>query len=276
MQNLSKNGAAARVGSDPPIVGILGGMGPVASAEFLKSIYEDGIESHEQAAPAVVLYSDPSIPDRTEAFLAGQEDRVLEPVVRGLDRLQALGASDLILCCFTVHHLMTHLPSGLRARVVSLLDVLVAELRSRDGNYLLLCSRGSRALRLFETHPAWPLIAHRVILPDRGDQDAIHDDVIHAIKRNADLDGIVPLVDALIAKYGADGCIAGCTEIHVLAKHGLRRADGRRFVCIDPLTTLAHRIRFRHELLDQGGSYEHSVGDCRNHYSHSHADGVEG
>ena len=46
-------------------LGILGGMGPLTSAEFLKTIYEVNISGPEQDAPACVLYSDPSVPDRT-------------------------------------------------------------------------------------------------------------------------------------------------------------------------------------------------------------------
>jgi aspartate racemase len=56
--------------SERNIIGILGGMGPVASAEFLKTIYEDQLDPDEQGAPIVMMYSDPTFPDRTKAFLA--------------------------------------------------------------------------------------------------------------------------------------------------------------------------------------------------------------
>ncbi len=42
------------------LLGILGGMGPSASAEFLKTIYEYGISDLEQRSPACSLYSDPT------------------------------------------------------------------------------------------------------------------------------------------------------------------------------------------------------------------------
>ena len=47
------------------ILGILGGMGPLASAEFVRSVYELNVQTKEQASPVCVLYSDPTIPDRT-------------------------------------------------------------------------------------------------------------------------------------------------------------------------------------------------------------------
>lgn len=52
-------------GRDP--LGVLGGMGPLASAEFLKTIYECSVAGGEQRSPSVIMYSDPTFPDRTEA-----------------------------------------------------------------------------------------------------------------------------------------------------------------------------------------------------------------
>ena len=54
------------------VLGIVGGLGPMASAEFLKTVYEYGIGENEQDAPIVLMYSDPTFPDRTESFLAGE------------------------------------------------------------------------------------------------------------------------------------------------------------------------------------------------------------
>ena len=51
------------------VLGVLGGMGGLASAEFVKTVYEisgEGVEQ-EQAGPVVLMYSDPAFPDRTAA-----------------------------------------------------------------------------------------------------------------------------------------------------------------------------------------------------------------
>ena len=66
-----------------PVLGVLGGMGGLASAEFVKTIYElSGAESHlEQDEPALVMYSDPAFPDRTEAFLRGETQLILTGLI---------------------------------------------------------------------------------------------------------------------------------------------------------------------------------------------------
>lgn len=223
------------------MTGILGGMGPVASAEFLRTLYEGGTEGAEQGEPSVLMYSEPAFPDRTEAFRAGRDDTVLEPLVHALERMRAFGATELVLCCYTLHHLVPRLPAELRARVVSLLDLLMDEVADAPGRFLLLCSSGSREMRLYERHPRWPELRGRLVMPDAEDQAAVHHGILYQVKRNAPLEGLCRRVDALLERYGAEGLVAGCTEVHVLARHWV--ASGRRARCVDPLLRLAAQIR---------------------------------
>lgn len=226
------------------IVGVLGGMGGLASAEFLKTVYETEAGEREQDGPVVMLLSDPTFPDRTESFLAGHDAVVLQPLVRALERLRGSGASSVVMCCVTLHHLLPRLPPELREGVVSLLDVLMEELANARGRYLLVCSTGTRQLGLFDRHPRWDEVRDRVVLADAGDQRRMHHDLIYPVKRNAGMDGLVRLLDALVDRYAADGFIVGCTEVHVLAKRYFATVDPeRRRACVDPLAAVAGAIR---------------------------------
>jgi aspartate racemase len=226
------------------IVGVLGGMGGLASAEFLRTIYETEVGTREQDGPVVMLFSDPTFPDRTESFLAGREEAVLKPLVRALERLRGSGASWVVMCCVTLHHLLPRLPPELRGRVVSLLDVLMEELANARGRHLLVCSTGTRQLGLLERHPRWDEVRDRVVLADPGDQRRMHDDLIYPVKRNAGMDGLARLLDELMDRYAADGFIVGCTEVHVLAKHYFATVNPeRRRACVDPLAAVADAIR---------------------------------
>src|SRR5215470_19225208 len=122
------------------VLGIVGGLGPMASAEFLKTVYEYGIGENEQDAPIVVMYSDPTFPDRTDSFLAGESDLLLARLTAALQFLSDAGASRIVICCMTIHHLLPRLSDHLRARVVSLLDVIFANLEREPRRHLLICS----------------------------------------------------------------------------------------------------------------------------------------
>lgn len=222
------------------VLGVLGGMGPLSSAEFLRTIYECTLDEREQDSPAVLMYSDPSFPDRTTAFLASEDDSVLGPLEAALRTLHAMGATRTVMCCMTVHHLLPRLPEELRERVVPLPELILRELLETAGRHLLVCSSGTRAFRLLERHPLWEEVADRVLLPDAADQAVIHRDLIYPMKRPADLDALAPILDRAMEKYGADGFIVGCSEVHILAKHLRARRGG--VACIDPFLAVARGL----------------------------------
>jgi len=70
-----------------PTLGIVGGMGPLASAAFLSTLYELTVDGAEQSAPACILLSNPAVPDRTESVLGGRGEAVLSPLRTALETL---------------------------------------------------------------------------------------------------------------------------------------------------------------------------------------------
>ena len=222
------------------ILGIVGGLGPVASADFLNTIYECSLDGVEQESPLVVMSSDPSFPDRTEAFLRGEHDELLERLLRVLRQLSEMGASKIVICCITIHYLLPLLPPDLRARVVSLLDVIMDQVAQTQKRHLLICSKGTLRLGLFQNHSLWNLVKDRIVLPEDEDQEEIHFEIIYRIKRKPDVRQFIPRLESLLAKYEVDSFIAGCTEVHLLAKHFL--SSNRSYGCIDPLVIIAKEL----------------------------------
>lgn len=224
------------------LLGILGGLGPLASAEFLKTIYECSPGTCEQHWPKVVLYSDPSFPDRTETLIAGFDDLLLDPLVEALRHLERLGANRIVICCVTLHHLLPRLPHSLRARIWSLLDVVFAQVIESRERHLLLCSNGTRQMGIFQLHPQWAAAHDLLVLPDDDDQNLIHR-LIYQIKKNDDVCRLIPIIETRLSKYRVNSFIAGCTEIHLLAKR-FRSTHGeiRERSCIDPLSIIARDV----------------------------------
>jgi aspartate racemase len=222
------------------VFGVVGGMGPLASAEFVKTVYEFGLRGREQDSPTVFLYSDPTFPDRTDAFLRGEEEALLAQLATAVGRLSEMGASRIVLCCMTIHHLLPRLAPDARRKIWSLLDVIADGFAASDRRHLLVCSTGTRRLRLFENHPRWELFRERLVLPEEEDQERIHRELIYPIKLNPDVGTLLPLLELMLEKYRVDSFVAGCSEIHLLAKQYAAR--GGRGVCLDPLTIIAREM----------------------------------
>lgn len=218
------------------IWGILGGMGPLASAEFVRTIYEETLRGPEQNCPIVHLLSDPTIPDRTECFLDGREGVLFEAFSRNVGQLVAQGVTRIIIACFTIHPLIPRLPEDWRKKIISLVDLTLETVIERNRKHLLICTEGARKMRLFESHRLWERAKSQILLPDNDDQALVHR-MLYEIKNHQEDARHVNFVKSLLAKYGVDSYVAGCTEMHILAKRH-ERASGRsrREFCVDPLT----------------------------------------
>jgi aspartate racemase len=223
------------------MVGVVGGMGPLASAEFLKTIYEAAATAVEQDAPRVILYSDPSMPDRTEAILTGRDEALAARLIDVLRWLESQQVTTVVICCVTIHYLVPRLPASLRARVISLVDVILEQVVQQRRRYLLLCTDGTRASGVFEAHPLWARARPWIVMPAAGDQREVHD-LIYRLKRNRPLHETRPCLDALLPRYEVDGFIAGCTELHMLAKRMRERGGHLRWECLDPLAAIARTV----------------------------------
>jgi aspartate racemase len=222
------------------MLGILGGMGPLASAELIKTIYRLNISGPEQDAPQCVLLSDPSFPDRTEAILKGDTRELARRLTAALGDLSDRGAERIVIACVTIHHVFPEVPEELRRKVISLIDLVIDEVAASQKPHLLLTTTGTRQARIFERHARWSKVAEQVHLLNEEDQRRLHDS-IYEIKRNAPVDGYITWLESLVPRYGIDRFIFGCTELHLLQEPLARRPAS--FGVVDPLQTVARDLR---------------------------------
>jgi aspartate racemase len=226
------------------MLGILGGMGPLASAEFIKTIYEYNLFGEkEQIAPKVLLYSDPSFPDRTEVLLRGEYGWLLKNLTDALYQLCDLQVSRIIICCITSHYLLPQLPIQLRERIISLVDVILNEVIERKKNYLLLCTNGTRKLKIFQDNNLWQRAKKYIVLLDDEDQKNIHNMIYHikVYPKAYSSQSNLQVLESMNKKYKIDYFIAGCTEIHLLNKFLLSQNKSINYPFLDPLIVVAQK-----------------------------------
>lgn len=225
--------------------GIVGGLGPRASAEFLKTIHEYRVP-REQDYPRIVLLSQPDFPDRTTCLTRGEME-ALEQRLRGsVEKLLSLGSTRIVVCCMTIHAVFPFLPVELGSRILSLVDLLMDRLYQHETRHLMLCTIGCRAARVLDTHPRWPVVRDRVVWPDATDQEWIHRLIYDLKSEGGRLEHVDRICD-LVERYGVKSWIAGCTELHLLTPL-IEAVTGRakRELCLDPLLLAADLIAASH------------------------------
>ncbi len=220
------------------MIGILGGMGPAATADFyLKVIEETHAERDEDHVP-LLIQSDPRIPRRPPAILSGGESP-LPALLASRDRLIAAGALALAMPCNTAHHWYAQLAAGCPVPFLSIVDAScdeVAELAPSGGCIGLIATRGTIAGRVFDA----PLVArgHAPLHCTDVDIDSAVLPAIELVKlgRPADAGRLLELAVESLFRRGAAAVILACTETPIALD---AVASPLRARCVDTNRALA-------------------------------------
>jgi aspartate racemase len=197
------------------VLGVLGGMGALASAQFVSTLYRLNPAPTEQEQPVVLLHSNPQLPDRTRALFEGRRAELAAALGHDLTQLMDAGADLMVICCVTAHAVWDELPQPARARTVSLLNTLFASPDLKARRRLVLCTEATRRLGLLQDHPSFAAHRDQLIFADEAGQAAIHK-IVYELKRGAPSALVLPTLVALARDAGAQGFIAACTEMHLL------------------------------------------------------------
>src|SRR5204862_453702 len=116
-----------RSGSTPMsrIVGILGGMGPLATADLYRKIILATPAGRDQDHLHVIIDADPSVPDRSAA-LRGEAPDPTPWLLRGARRLEAAGAAFIAVPCNTAHAFLPALRPQLAIPILATIEEFAA------------------------------------------------------------------------------------------------------------------------------------------------------
>jgi len=198
-------------------IGILGGMGPEATASFFSSLLSYDKAERDQDHLHIVVECDPSIPDRT-AFILGKGPDPLPAMLTSAQRLKAAGAELVGIPCMTAHTFLPRLRKSSDLQFVSALETMAEALRDSNGNIDtlgILATIGTKNARLYET----ALQGYAILWPREDEQQTL---VMEAIYGKAGIKAgnrtehprslLIEAARSLISK-GAKAIVAGCTEV---------------------------------------------------------------
>ncbi|MGO1592634.1 MAG: aspartate/glutamate racemase family protein [Ancrocorticia sp.] len=115
-------------------LGILGGMGPAATAEFLREFTLQTPADRDQDHFPSISLSDPTVPDRTEAILAGPgeaREKVAAQLRADCEKLISWGAAAIACPCNTAHYFLRQFQDELSVPIVDIIDATADQAFSR-------------------------------------------------------------------------------------------------------------------------------------------------
>jgi len=199
-------------------VGVLGGMGPAATVEFLRRLVDATPAQADQEHLHVIIDNDPSVPDRTSAILHGGPSpaEALAAIAR---RLERAGVDLLVMPCNTAHVYIEEIRASVSIPALDMTRETVATIdRSSVG---LLATDGTIQARLYQE--ACEARGICVVVPNVADQRSIMD-AIASIKRGENPRRVEEEIEPIVYRLereGAEAVIAGCTEISLVPGDGM-------------------------------------------------------
>jgi aspartate racemase len=197
------------------VLGVLGGMGPLAGATFMQRMTVLTPAERDQDHIPAILWSDPRVPDRTAARLSGGEDP-LPWLLRGIAGLEAAGCGAIAIPCNTAHGWFEGMQAATRLPILHIVHAAGDELlrqRVPAGPVGLMATTGTLAMRLYQDRLA--ARGYDCVVPTEEEQARIVMPAIELVKANRVAESYAPLAEVarrLIGR-GARAVVLGCTEI---------------------------------------------------------------
>lgn len=219
------------------ILGILGGMGPLATCEFFKKIIELTPAEKDQDHLHIIIDNNTNIPDRTEYILGKGKDPRIE-LIRSAIKLESMGADYIAIPCNTAHYFYDDIVKYSKIKILNMVYETVDFLKANNsGNkdYLLLSTEGTYQAKIYDK--AFNSSGLNILTPNDKDKKIIMK-WIYGIK-SSNFNVTLKEFESLVNKYTLNKeipIIVGCTELSFLFE---KIKTSKQY--FDPLTILAKR-----------------------------------
>lgn len=230
-----------QVSSQPaaPWLGILGGMGPQATCQFLDCLIHHTSAGSDQGHVPVVMHSVPQIPSRSD-YIMGRGEDPWPWLLDAAKRLEAAGASLLVMPCNTAHYWFERLQSAVSVPWLHIVDCVGADIERA------LLNRPIRRIGLLATSGTLEAGIYQARLqrlslswlhPSAERQAAQVDAGIRLAKAGRILEAAELLLRAEreLIEMGADAVVLACTEVPIALAGTASTGDALRVDSVDSL-----------------------------------------
>lgn len=220
-------------------VGILGGMGPMATADLFTKIIECTPVNFDQEHLKIIVYNNPQIPSRIKAIIDGTESPS-EELIRSAQFLEKSGADILAMPCNTAHYWYQDIQREINIKLINMIEKTADYMSSPETNGTIMLFATAATIRTELYQKAFLAKNNSLFVPEPEEQKIISFAIDQAKAGKVEDNPCLNSLGEIISKYqkaGVTSFIAGCTEIPLLFKH-----IKRNFCRIDPTLVLAQEV----------------------------------
>ncbi|MHB8172445.1 MAG: cysteate racemase [Thermincolia bacterium] len=199
-------------------IGILGGMGPMATADLLVKIIQNTLARTDQEHPRIIIDNNPKIPSRIQAILAAGEDP-LPQMQKSTHLLEKAGVDFILIPCCTAHFWLKDLQQKVRVPIYSMIEATLDHVKKKHQfeKILLLASTATVQTSLYQKG----FQSHGLnLFSPTPDEQKIVATVITKVKAGfIEANPYLKPLNQILQRYKAKGVstvLGGCTEVPLL------------------------------------------------------------
>lgn len=198
-------------------LGVLGGMGPLATADFLKKLVENTPARVDQDHIPVLLYGDCRIPDRTAGIL-GKGLSPLPKLLQGIDFLNRAGVKAICIPCNSAHCWYSEMSEASAVPLFNIVHASAEQVRKRDPRIRrvgVLSTMGTFQMGIYTR--TLSDMGFTPLTPTEDEFLTLVSPAIALIKANqlTEAEDLFRVATAKLVARGAEIIILGCTEIPI-------------------------------------------------------------
>lgn len=220
------------------LIGVLGGMGPMATVDFFQKVIEETPAVRDQDHVPLIIDSSPQIPCRVSAILRGGESPV-PAMLAGLRRLEKAGAECAAIACNTAHYWYDDLRAECSLPILHIVDA-VGDALEATGEPTpplgLLATEATLSARIYQKR----LSSRKIdfVINTESEREKLVLPAIAMVKQGRSIEAGRLLKEALhlLRQRGAGKWLLACTELPVALAAAHPEMLGH---CIDPTRVLA-------------------------------------
>lgn len=195
-------------------IGIIGGLGPLATAKFMKLI-EQELEKQNLNAEIITI-NDPTTPDRTEYILDNNKPNPINKILKMVEKLNKAKVDVIVMPCNTASYFYKEIQENTNIHFINIVSETVKELKkNKIKKIALLATYGTVKSKIYENLLCKENI--KCIIPDKIGMKITADVIYKKVKQNENikLNNFYKLINEL-KEEGAEKIIFGCTELSAL------------------------------------------------------------
>lgn len=199
-------------------LGVIGGMGPMATSMFFERIINRTVASKDQEHIDMVILNHASMPDRTEAILSGNHDDFLNSIKADFEVMAHVGVSNIAIPCNTSHFFMDKMVTMTDIPIIDMVNETAKEVHALYGEGArvgILATNGTIRTGTYER--ACRSFGLEFVKPAPVDQDAVMK-LIYDIKSDlkVDISTFEAIITKLLIEERCNCVILACTELSLL------------------------------------------------------------